>query len=131
MRLAARWADEFNLSSAGPERVADRFRTLDAALRAAGRDPATLVHSVMAGVLVGRDEAEVQRRKGDLLAALGAGDAGDDWFATRQERWVFGTPDAARAMVRRFEAAGVERLMLQTFLPWDLDMIDVIAEALF
>lgn len=131
MRLAARWADEFNLSSAGPERVADRFRTLDAALRAAGRDPSTLVHSVMAGVLVGRDETEVQRRKGDLLAALGAGDAGDDWFATRQERWVFGTPDAAREMTRRFEAAGVERLMLQTFLPWDLDMIDVIAEALF
>lgn len=131
MRLAARWADEFNLSSAGPDRVADRFRSLDDSLRAVGRDPSTLVRSVMAGVLVGRDEATVRRRQGDLLAALGAGDAGDDWFATRRERWVFGTPDEARAMARRFEAAGAERLMLQTFVPWDLDMIDDIAEALF
>ncbi len=33
-------------------------------------------------------------------------------------------------MVRRFEAAGVERIMLQDFLPWDLDMIDVMGEVL-
>jgi hypothetical protein len=33
-------------------------------------------------------------------------------------------------MVRRFEASGVERIMLQDFLPWDLDMIDVMGEVL-
>jgi len=33
-------------------------------------------------------------------------------------------------MVRRFADAGVERIMLQDFLPRDLDMIDVMGEAL-
>jgi len=131
MRIAARWADEFNLSSAGPDRVGERFRALDDVLRAAGREPSTLVHSVMAGVLIGRDEAEVRRRQQDLLAALAADDAGDDWFAARRDRWVFGTPDRARDAVARFEAAGAERLMLQDFVPWDLEMIDLMAEALF
>jgi len=131
MRIAARWADEFNLSSAGPDRVGERFRALDDVLRAAGREPSTLVHSVMAGVLIGRDEAEVKRRQQDLLAALAADDAGDDWFAARRDRWVFGTPDRARDAVARFEAAGAERLMLQDFVPWDLEMIDLMAEALF
>ena len=34
-------------------------------------------------------------------------------------------------MVRRFADVGVERLMLQDFLPRDLDMIDLAAETLF
>jgi hypothetical protein len=33
-------------------------------------------------------------------------------------------------MVRRFADAGVERIMLQDLLPWDLDMIDVMGEVL-
>ena len=33
-------------------------------------------------------------------------------------------------MVRRFADAGVERIMLQDFLPWDLDHIDVMGELL-
>ena len=33
-------------------------------------------------------------------------------------------------MVRRFADAGVERLMLQDFLPWDLEMVDLMGEAL-
>jgi hypothetical protein len=43
---------------------------------------------------------------------------------------VLGTPDEARAVVRRFAAVGVERLMLQDFIPRDLDMIDLAAEVL-
>ena len=52
------------------------------------------------------------------------------WLEERLERWVAGTPDQARATVRRFAEAGVERIMLQDFLPWDLDMIDVMGEVL-
>ena len=33
-------------------------------------------------------------------------------------------------MVRRFAEAGIERIMLQDFLPWDLDMIDLMGEVL-
>jgi F420-dependent oxidoreductase-like protein len=131
MRIAARYADEFNLSSSSPDRARQKYAALDAACAAIGRDPKSLTRSTMAGVLIGRDEAEVERRKSDLLAAFGDDAGGEDWFDAREPRWILGTPDQARAMVDRFEAAGAERLMLQDFIPRDLDMIDLMAEVLF
>jgi F420-dependent oxidoreductase-like protein len=131
LRIAARYCDEFNLSSSSPEKAATRYAELAAACQAIGRDPATLGRSVMAGVLIGRDDAELSRRKLALLAAFGDESGGEDWFDAREPRWVLGTPDQARAMVARFEAAGAERIMLQDFLPRDLDMVDLMAEALF
>src|SRR4249920_1636637 len=56
LRLAARYADEFNLSSSGPDHAREVFAAVDAACAAIGRDPSTLAHSTMAGVLIGRDE---------------------------------------------------------------------------
>jgi F420-dependent oxidoreductase-like protein len=130
-RIAATYADEFNLSSSSPESAVAKFADLDAACAAIGRDPASLTRSTMAGVLIGRDEAEVDRRKADLLAAFGDDAGGEDWFDAREPRWILGTPDQARSMVDRFAKAGTERIMLQDFLPRDLDMIDQMAEALF
>ena len=131
MRIAARYADEFNLSSSSPNTARVKFAELRAACEAIGRDPATMAQSVMAGVLIGRDEAELRARKEALLAAVGGDAGGDDWFSAREPRWVLGTPDQARAMVARFAAAGTERIMLQDFLPRDLAMIDLMAEVLF
>jgi F420-dependent oxidoreductase-like protein len=130
-RMAARWADEFNLTSSSPERAAERYEALDAVLRAAGRDPATLTKSVMVGTLVGADEAELGRRADAVVAALGiAAAAAREWLADRRARWIVGTPDEARAMVRRYEQAGAERVMFQDFLPWDLEMVDLLGREL-
>jgi alkanesulfonate monooxygenase SsuD/methylene tetrahydromethanopterin reductase-like flavin-dependent oxidoreductase (luciferase family) len=129
-RLAARYADEYNISSASdPESVSRIYADLDAACVAIGRDPATLTRSAMIGVLIGRDEAEVAERLAALTRTLGD-DADEDWLVERELRWITGTPDRARETVREFGAAGVERIMLQDFLPWDLDMIDVMGEVL-
>ena len=131
MRIAARFADEFNLSSTGPDRARELYERLDDACRAAGRDPATLARSAMAGVLVGADAAEFDRRTGDILRVLGVGSdaaSGRAWLEERRPRWVIGTPDEARATVRAFADAGVERLMFQDFLPRDLDMIELLGK---
>ena len=128
-RLAARYADEFNLSSSDPAKARTAFAALDAACAVAGRDPAALTRSTMAGVLIGRDQDEMDRRLAAAAAAFGADDDGS-WLEERLDRWIIGTPDEARAMVRRFADAGVERIMLQDLLPWDLDMIDVMGEVL-
>jgi F420-dependent oxidoreductase-like protein len=130
-RLAARYADEFNLSSSSPDEATDAFRRLDEACVAIGRAPASITRSTMAGVLVGRTATEVDARVEALLEAFGPdSEAGVAWLEDRRLRWVYGTPDEARDQVRRFAAAGVERVMLQDFLPWDLDMIDVMGEEL-
>ena len=130
-RIAARYADEFNLSSSSPQVAATKLAALDDTLRAAGREPSTLTHSAMVGLLIGRDADEVRRRETNLLAAFGQTDGAETWFESRRARWVHGTPDAARQTVARFAEVGVERIMLQDFLPRDLEMIDLAAEVLF
>ena len=47
--------------------------------------------------------------------------------------WTVGVPfePQARAQVERFAEAGVSRIMLQDFIPRDLDHIDQMAEFLF
>lgn len=128
-RLVARFADELNITSAGPEKAAQAYARLDAACRAEERDPSSVTRSAMTGALVGRDESEVRRRLNDLLRALGQeGADGDAWLAERRPRWVMGTPDEARAFVESMAAAGVERLMVQTFLPRDLEMVGLLGE---
>jgi alkanesulfonate monooxygenase len=131
LRIAARWADEFNLSSSSPDLARRKMAELDEACRAADRDPATLARSAMVGVLMGRDDAEVERRLGELRQVLGMpGEADPAWLAERRSRWILGTPEAARAMVRRYAEAGIERIMLQDFLPFDHAMVELMAEAL-
>lgn len=130
-RIAAKWCDEFNLTSSSPDSARAAQAKLDEACRAIGRDPATLARSTMAGVLIGRDEAEVSRRADALLGAFGLQQSkGVEWLEARKDRWILGTPDRARAMVRRFADAGIERVMLQDFLPLDLEHIDLMAEEL-
>lgn len=129
LRLAATYADEHNLSSATPEQAREVNEKLDARCAGLGRDPRTLVRSAMTGVLLGRDQAELDRRIGDQLAVWGeAADAGAAWLDARRDRWVFGGAAQARERVAALEAAGIERIMLQTFLPFDLDQIRLAGE---
>ena len=135
MRIAAAHAGEFNLSSASPELALERFGQLETICRAAGRDPATLTRSAMVGTLIGRHAGAVQKRI-DALTTLLAGDSDDGpgavgsdaWLAERRTRWIIGTPDVARARIRQYANAGCQRIMLQDFLPWDLEMIDLMGK---
>ena len=66
-----------------------------------------------------------------LLAGFGQSSAnGRAWLDARRNRWIAGTPDEARAMVARYADAGIERIMLQDFLPHDGEMIDLMAAEL-
>ena len=129
-RLAARYADEFNLSSASAASAATKLAELDAACRAAGRDPSTIARSAMVGALVGATQADVDRRTTDVMQALGASGDARAWFRERRNRWIFGTPDEARATIQGYADVGIERIMLQDFLPRDGEMIDLMGEEL-
>jgi alkanesulfonate monooxygenase len=123
-RLVATFADEFNRTSATPELIRVAYGRVRAACATIGRDPDEVVYSAMVGTLVGETESEVRDRAAALLEAFG-GDINDSasWLAERRERWIMGTPDQAAERIRAFEAAGAQRIMLQTFVPRDLDMI--------
>ncbi|MDQ3870154.1 MAG: TIGR03560 family F420-dependent LLM class oxidoreductase [Chloroflexota bacterium] len=132
-RIAARFADEFNLVSARPRLARETFERVREACRDVGREPDELVYSAMTGVLVAASEDELRDRVRDQLALYGgsggSGDSGADgdrWLAERRDRWIMGTPEQALERIAQFEAAGVQRLMLQDFLPRDLEMVRLI-----
>ena len=134
LRLAAAYADEYDLTSASPEAARDVVERLDAACLAIGRDPATIVRSAMTGMLIGTRQAEVDARIEAQLAMFGMDrDEGATWLESRKGRWILGTPEQAMAGIAAFRDAGVERLVLQTFIPRDMEMIrlagELVAEA--
>lgn len=128
-RLGATYADEYNISSSTPAEVVEIMGRLDAACEKQGRDPATLTRSVMAGVLIGRDQGEMERRTAAQMATFGEdGPAGQAWLDARRDRWILDTPDAAQARIAEYAATGIDRLLFQDFLPRDTDHIAAMGE---
>ncbi|MFG1750166.1 LLM class F420-dependent oxidoreductase [Streptosporangium sandarakinum] len=114
-RLAARFADEYNLpfhDLGDTELAFDRVRK---ACEAAGRDP--IVLSVAQTVAVGADEAEAARR---------ARAAGHDLAALRANG-LAGTPAEVAEKIGRFAELGAEHLYLQVMDLSDLDHLELIA----
>ncbi len=122
-RLVATWADEFNRQSATPDRLREAYGRVRAACVKAGRDPDTVVRSAMVGVLVAETKRELRDRIRQQAAVVGAGDDADAWLAERRGRWIIGTPDEAHEHIEALGAAGAQRIMLQDFLPRDLEMV--------
>lgn len=125
-RLVATYADEFNRTSASPDNVREAYDRVKAACTTAGRDPDSVVLSAMVGVLVADSETEMRDRLRQQVSVVGSSSNADEWLAERKGRWIMGTPDQARQRIEEFAAAGVQRLMLQDFLPRDLEMVSLL-----
>ncbi|MGN6202917.1 MAG: TIGR03560 family F420-dependent LLM class oxidoreductase [Solirubrobacterales bacterium] len=123
LRLAARYADEYNTVMATPEEVADIRRRLDEACEAEGRDPATLPLSMMTGWLVGSDRAELLDRASRLSRWKGEGDDGEAFIAGPRESTILGTVEEAIEQLHELEEAGLTRIMGQHLLHRDLDAV--------
>ena len=130
LRLAARFADEYNVVSASPQKAQAIYERLREACRAIERDPDEVVRSAMTGVLVAASEGDLRDRVREQLELFGDGDDADAWLAERRSRWVMGTPEQAAERVQALEAVGVQRVMLQDFLPRDLEMVKLLGAEL-
>jgi alkanesulfonate monooxygenase SsuD/methylene tetrahydromethanopterin reductase-like flavin-dependent oxidoreductase (luciferase family) len=128
--LAARWADEYNTTFATVEQCRQRRQRVVSAFQAAGRDPETLRFSLMTGCVVGRDRSEVLERLGRQLDRTGRGDSPAAMMDTPPDHWILGTVDQVVERLRAYEAAGVQRVMLQHLVHDDLDTVALIGDAL-
>jgi F420-dependent oxidoreductase-like protein len=127
LRLAATYADEYDLTSARAEAIAEVRAGLQAACVAADRDPDTIVFSAMVGVLVGESEGDVRDLIRSQVEMLGMSPAeAESWLASRRERWIMGTPEQALERIADFARGGVQRIALQDFLPRELEMISLL-----
>jgi alkanesulfonate monooxygenase SsuD/methylene tetrahydromethanopterin reductase-like flavin-dependent oxidoreductase (luciferase family) len=118
LRLAARYADEWN----GVYITAERFRELNALLDTylveAGRRPGDVRRTLMTGTVFHRTDAGLRERL-----------AGRDPLQLRQRGVLVGTPSALAEQVAELEEAGVQRLMLQWLYLDDMENLEALAQA--
>lgn len=115
-RLAARFADEFNIPFQSVEVTAQAFERVQAACEQAGRTR-PMTYSVAHLVCCGRDEAELRRR----AEAIGKSPE-----AVRAEG-LAGSPAEIVDRIGEQSAIGAERLYLQILDPSDLDQLELLA----
>jgi F420-dependent oxidoreductase-like protein len=116
-RLAARFADEFNMPFATVEASAAAFGRVRQACREAGRDPGSLVCSAAQTVCCGRAEAELAQR----AQAIG------EQLSDLRQSGLAGSPAEIVDKLGRFAEAGAERVYLQVLDLHDLGHLELIA----
>ncbi|MBM0259474.1 LLM class F420-dependent oxidoreductase [Micromonospora sp. 4G55] len=116
-RLAARYADEFNLPFASIEDTVAQIARVREACAEIDRDPATMRWSNALVLCCGRDEAEVARR----AEAIGREPA------ELRDNGLAGTPAELVDKIGRYAEAGSERIYLQLLDLTDLDHLELVA----
>lgn len=124
--LAARWADEYDVVSVGPDEARGARTRLSRSCEAIGRDPSTMRLSLMTGIVVGADRGELERRASALMEREGnSGDLGDAIERWRADR-LAGTADEVLAGLAEYAEAGVDRVLMQHLVHDDLETLELI-----
>jgi F420-dependent oxidoreductase-like protein len=126
-RLIGRYADEFNTVGGLPHDVAERFARARSGLEAEGRDPSSLVTSLMTWFFVGRTEDEYLEKLHRAHAIDPDAGSFEDYRAEIERDCIVGSSDRAAARLRAYAAAGVQRIFLNHELYDDLEMLEVVA----
>lgn len=96
MRIAAKWADEWNVWGT-PETLAAKNRVLDRHCEDLGRDPASITRSCQALLFLSDDETWLAQRREQTAGGMAS---------------MIGTPEQLREVVGRYVEAGVDELIV-------------------
>jgi F420-dependent oxidoreductase-like protein len=122
--MAARYGDEYNTPFAAVEEVRERRARIEQACADAGRE--MLPFSVMTGVVIGADEADLRDRATRLEERSGL----QNLIDTPPGGWIVATVDAAAEQLQTLAEAGVDRVMCQQLLHDDLDAVALLGDRL-
>ena len=127
LRIAARWADEYNLVMMTAEECAAAVPLVREAWQATGRPQPVI--SLMTSCIIGSDEVDLLERA-HATAGIRGDDATDPEAYLEAERTnsLVGTVAQIREQLANLEGIGVERVMLQYLTHTDLDGVGYIAE---
>jgi F420-dependent oxidoreductase-like protein len=125
---AVRFADEYNCVFGTFDDARERKQRLDEACERGGRDPATLRYSLMAPLVVGRDEREVQQSAQRIGERFGRDPK--DVLERYADRGPVGTVERVVDRLKQIEALGFERVMLQHLAHRDLETVALIGREL-
>jgi F420-dependent oxidoreductase-like protein len=116
-RLAARFADEYNVPFGSLDDTAAAFGRVREACAAAGRHETSMIYSAAQVVCCGRSQAELDRR------AAAIGKKADDLAGSG----LAGTPDEVAKKIGKFAQLGAEHIYLQVLDLQDLDHLELLA----
>jgi len=116
-RLAARFADEYNVPFASVDDTSAAFGRVREACAAAGRHETSMIYSAAQTVCCGRTRAELDRR------AAAIGQKADELA----ENGIAGLPDDVVKKIRKFAEIGAEHIYLQVLDLHDLDHLELLA----
>jgi F420-dependent oxidoreductase-like protein len=119
-RLAARYADEYNVGFGSIEDTAAAFGRVRDACAVAGRESASMLYSAAQVVCGGKDEAELTRR------ALAIGREPDEL----RTHGLAGSPSEIADRIGEFAAIGADAIYLQVLDLGDLDHLELLADLL-
>jgi alkanesulfonate monooxygenase SsuD/methylene tetrahydromethanopterin reductase-like flavin-dependent oxidoreductase (luciferase family) len=127
LRLAARWADEYNLVMMTAEQCAEAVPLVRRAWQEATRPEPVI--SLMTSCIIGSDEVDLLERA-HAVAEVRGDDATDPEAYLEAERpnSLVGTVAQIRQQLAELEEVGVERVMLQYLPHRDLDGVGYVAE---
>jgi alkanesulfonate monooxygenase len=118
-RLAATFANEFNVAFRAVADTEAQFGRVRAACEAIGRDPDSMVFSAAQVVCCGADEAEIAARAKAIGREVGE----------LRTNGVAGTPDEVLTRLGALGAAGASRVYLQVLDLDDLDHLRLLSES--
>ncbi|HWG57236.1 MAG TPA: TIGR03560 family F420-dependent LLM class oxidoreductase [Gaiellaceae bacterium] len=124
VRLAARFAAEYNTVGATLEELRERRERVVRASEAAGREPLTF--SLMTGCVVGADRAELHERVARVLERVRRPGDPAEFVRERSGTWILGTTEEVVERLRTLAQAGVQRVFLQHLAHDDVDMVRLI-----
>jgi alkanesulfonate monooxygenase SsuD/methylene tetrahydromethanopterin reductase-like flavin-dependent oxidoreductase (luciferase family) len=127
--IVAREAAEWNMTRLDIEVFKQKRKILDEYCRAIGRDPATIRQSLMAGYIIGRNQAELRDRAAkvrEVVARLKDLEP-DQLLESVRETWFVGTPEQIAEKMRRCAALGIDLFMLQHWLLDDREALELVA----
>jgi alkanesulfonate monooxygenase SsuD/methylene tetrahydromethanopterin reductase-like flavin-dependent oxidoreductase (luciferase family) len=125
---AVRFADEYNCVFGTFDDARERKQRLDEACERGDRDPATLRYSLMAPLVVGRNEREVQQSAQRIGERFGRDPK--DVLERYADRGPVGTVERVVDRLKEIEALGFERVMLQHLAHRDLETVALIGREL-
>lgn len=125
---AAKFADEYNVLFGSLDEARTRIGALDETCEQLGRDPSTLRRSLMAPIVVGRDDRELQESARRVGSRFGRDP--QEVLERYAQNGPVGTVEQVVERLQQIAELGYDRVMLQHLAHRDLDTVALIGREL-
>lgn len=125
LRIAAEFADEWNVTRVDVAAFTRKREVLAQHCAALGRDPETITRSLMVPMAIGRDRAEVAERI--AAARVTFPQLPDTEAGWREASFLAGSPDDIGSTLLGWNDAGMQRVLLQMLDQEDLSALESFA----